>query len=154
VLLENDPRLVYPQAWGGTNTIARALKSIEETYRDAPDWTEIKEYVSSKAVIYTILDQDATYTMYIAPNWPDVKSLYNSAQFWSFAYSWRRVVPDELKPFRGGAWFEEHIKFDHGPLLEAYYAWGDGGQINNDPEHAQGSLERTLELGHMQYNLS
>ena len=36
ILLDDNPDPVYLQAWGGTNTIARALKSIEETWKDTP----------------------------------------------------------------------------------------------------------------------
>src|SRR3954452_15797185 len=32
LLLDNDPRPLYLQAWGGTNTVARALKAIAEQY--------------------------------------------------------------------------------------------------------------------------
>ena len=32
LLLDHDRRPLYLQAWGGTNTIARALKSIEDQY--------------------------------------------------------------------------------------------------------------------------
>ena len=152
VLLDDDPAPVYLQIWGGTNTVARALKSIEDTYKDTPEWQDVYARVSAKAVIYAILDQDATYRKYIAPNWPDVKILYNSSQFWSFAYSWTRVVPDELKSYLGGEWFSENIKFNHGPLLEGYYLWGDGQQIVGDPEHNQGSLEQTKKRRQTQYD--
>ncbi|UCG89350.1 MAG: DUF1593 domain-containing protein [Gemmatimonadota bacterium] len=152
ILLDENPAPVYLQAWGGTNTVARALKSIEDVYGGTPQWRDIYEAVSAKAVIYTILDQDGTYRNYIEPNWPDIKVLYNSAQFWSFAYAWPRVVPAELQPYLGGSWFSENIKFNHGPLLEGYYLWGDGQQIPNDPEHTHGSLERTIENGRAQYD--
>ena len=33
VLLDNDPSPVYLQIWGGTNTVARTLKSIEDQSR-------------------------------------------------------------------------------------------------------------------------
>ncbi|MBN2030757.1 DUF1593 domain-containing protein [bacterium] len=152
VLLDDDPAPVYLQIWGGTNTVARALKSIEEKYEETAQWEEIYHKVSDKAVIYTILDQDATYQNYVAPNWPRIKVLYNSSQFWSFAYSWSRVVPDELKPYLGGEWFAENIKFNHGPLLESYYCWGDGQKIEGDPEHSQGDLENAIQRGRTQYD--
>ena len=107
--------------------------------------------VSDKTFIYTILDQDATYTNYVAPNWPDVRIIYNASQFWSFAYSWPMVVPDDLKPFMEGEWFSEHIKFDHGPLAAKYYLWGDGTQIAGDPEHKQGSMEEAVKNHRKQY---
>lgn len=61
---DTDP--VYLQAWGGTNTIARALKSIEDTYAGTPVWPDLYRRVSDKAIIYTIMDQDATLRDYIA----------------------------------------------------------------------------------------
>lgn len=116
ILLDDNPEPVYLQAWGGTNTIARALKSIEETYKDTPEWADIYASVSAKSVIYIILDQDATYRNYIEPHWPDLQTLYNSSQFGTFAYNWNRVL-DPLKEYLRGPWFAEHIKFDHGPLV-------------------------------------
>jgi hypothetical protein len=141
ILLDDREGPVYVQIWGGTNTLARALKSIEDEYKGTSAWEEIYFRVSDKTFIYTILDQDATYTRYVAPNWPDIRVIYNSAQFWSFAYMWPGVVSDALKPYLEGPWFAEHIKFDHGPLLENYYLWGDGSRIEGDPEHTQGDPE-------------
>ena len=51
ILLDDDMRDLYLQAWGGTNTIARALLSIEETYKDTDEWEEIQAKVNQKAVI-------------------------------------------------------------------------------------------------------
>lgn len=152
ILLDNDPSPVYLQIWGGTNTVARALKSIENTYKNTADWPAIAKKVSDKAVIYAVLDQDATYQKYIAPNWPTIRVLYNSDQFWSFAYLWPRVVPAELKPYLGGAWFAEHIKFGHGPLLDAYYLWGDGRQLPGDPEHTHGDMAEAKKYDRSQYD--
>lgn len=152
VLLDEKEGPVYVEIWGGTNTLARALKSIEEEYRGTPDWEEIYQKVSDRTFIYTILDQDATYTSYVAPTWPDIRVIYNSSQFWSFAYAWPMVVPDRLKTYMGGEWFAEHIKFNHGALLENYYLWGDGSRIEGDPEHNQGSMEVTAERHMHQYD--
>lgn len=133
ILLDNEPGPVYIQVWGGTNTSARALKSIEEEYKDTPEWQHIYKKVSEKAVIYIILDQDITYRNYVAPNWPDIKIIYNSRQFVSVAYGWSRNHP-ELITFLQGPWFAENIKFNHGPLLDSYYLWGDGQIIEGDPQ--------------------
>lgn len=141
VLLDDDPRPVYLQVWGGTNTIARALKSIQDHYENTSDWEKIYQKVSDKAIIYTVLDQDATYNKYVAPNWPDVKVIYNADQFWCFAYPWPRRVPEPLQHYLSGEFFKEHILIDRGPLMAAYYTWGDGRQIENDPEHDHGDLD-------------
>ncbi|HEX6891902.1 MAG TPA: nucleoside hydrolase-like domain-containing protein [Chryseolinea sp.] len=138
ILLDDSKQPVYLQIWGGTNTVARALKSIEDEHKNTSNWHQIEKKVSDKAIIYAVLDQDNTYQKYIAPNWPKIKVLYNSAQFWNFAYPWPRVVPEALQPYLRGPWFKEHIKFGHGELLSHYYLWGDGTAIQNDPEHDQG----------------
>ncbi|GAB2528630.1 DUF1593 domain-containing protein [Spirosoma aerophilum] len=152
VLLDNDPSPVYLQIWGGTNTVARALKSIEDQYKNTPNWAAIAKKVSDKAIIYAVLDQDATYQKYVAPNWPTIKVLYNSDQFWSFAYLWPRVVPAELQTYLNGNWFAQNIKFGHGPLLSAYYLWGDGQKIAGDPEHTHGDMAEAKKYDRSQYD--
>jgi hypothetical protein len=140
ILLDDRPGPVYLQVWGGTNTIARALKAIEDQYKSTPQWQTIYKKVSNKAILYAVLDQDATYQKYVAVNWPDIRVMYNSAQFWSFAYLWPRVVPAQLKPELQGKWMAEHIKNNHGPLMSSYFVWGDGQKIAGDPEDTQGDI--------------
>lgn len=152
ILLDDEEGPVYIQIWGGTNTLARALKSIEEEFKGTDQWKEVYRQVSEKTFIYTILDQDATYTRYLAPNWPDIRVIYNSAQFWSFACMWPRVVPETLRPYMEGEWFSEHIKFGHGPLLAGYYVWGDGTRIEGDPEHIHGDPEEAARNGMKPYD--
>ncbi len=90
VLLDDKPGPVYLHAWGGTNTIARALKTIREKHPDQID------KVTKKAIIYIILDQDKTFRRYIQPNWPDLQVLGSFRQFGTIAYSWDRKIPREL----------------------------------------------------------
>ncbi|PRY16383.1 uncharacterized protein DUF1593 [Pontibacter ummariensis] len=152
ILLDGNASPVYLQIWGGTNTVARALKSIEEEYKGTPQWPAIYRKVSDKAIIYAVLDQDATYQKYVAPNWPEIKVLYNSDQFWSFAYLWPKVVPTALQPYLSGPWFAENIRFNHGPLLEGYYLWGDGKQIAGDPEHTHGDMQEAIKYERNQHD--
>jgi hypothetical protein len=152
ILLDESAEPVYLQIWGGTNTVARALKSIEDEYKGKPEWPAIKKKVAAKAILYAVLDQDATYQKYIAPNWPEVKVLYNTAQFWNFAYPWPSVVPKELQPYLRGHWFKENIKFNHGPLLSSYYLWGDGTKIQNDFDHTHGDTATLKKNNMTQYD--
>jgi len=152
ILLDDQEGPVYVQLWGGTNTLARALKSIQEEYEGTDEWDKIYKKISDKTFIYTVLDQDATYKNYVAPNWPEIRVIYNSAQFWSFAYMWPMVVPESLKPYMQGPWFAENILFNQGALLETYYTWGDGRQIHGDWDHTQGSMEQVKERRMNQYD--
>jgi hypothetical protein len=152
LLLDDSTDPIYLQIWGGTNTVARALKSIEDEYKNTTQWATISRKVSDKAIIYAVLDQDATYQKYIAPNWPSIKVLYNAAQFWNFAYPWPRVVPSQLQPYLRGSWFKENIKFNHGPLLSSYYLWGDGTRIKNDFDHTHGDTATLKKNNMTQYD--
>ena len=142
VLLDADTSDVYLQVWGGTNTIARALKSIEETYADTDDWDSIYRRVCDKAVIYTVMDQDATYRNYVSQVWPDIPVLYNSSQFFALAYNWQQAVPGALHRWLEGPFMGEHVINDHGPLTANYYSYGDGKQQAGDPEHIHGDPTR------------
>ncbi len=142
LLLDGDSSQIYLQAWGGTNTIARALKAIEDAYAGTPAWTEVRKEVSDKAVIYTIMDQDATYREYIAGTWPEITVLYNTGQFGALAYDWKRVVPRAMHPWLRGSFMGAQVLHGHGPLLAAYYSYGDGQQQAGDPEHVHGDSTR------------
>lgn len=140
-LLDDNMAPLYLQVWGGTNTIARAMKSIEDEYKNTALWESIYKKVCRKAIIYAILDQDATYRKYISVNWPDVKIFYNSNQFWCFAYFWKKAVPEVFHKYLEGDFMGEKVIENHGALTKMYYSYGDGNppkgeieDIYSDPE--------------------
>lgn len=139
-LLDNTTQPVYLQVWGGTNTIARALKSIEDQYKYSADWKRIYKKVSDKAIIYAILDQDATYRKYVSVNWPQIKVYYNSHQFWCLAYPWKAAVNEKLHPLLEGKFMGDQIINNHGPLTKMYYSYGDGQRQQGDDEHTHGDI--------------
>jgi hypothetical protein len=114
VLLDDQPGPVYLQAWGGTNTIAKALSTIQ---KDHP--SEV-ERVSQKAVVYIILDQDDTFRKYIEPNWPKLRVLGSFRQFSVMAYGWANSMPPAMRVFFERPWLEGNITVDRGPLAGAY----------------------------------
>lgn len=152
-LLDKDPSEIYLQAWGGTNTIARALKSIEEKYSNTASWKSIQEKVSRKAIIYTILDQDATYKKYIAIHWPQIRIFYNSKQFWSMAYPWKVAVPKKFQSYFEGAFMGPNIIENHGALLKQYYSYGDGNHQVGDDENNHWNLTDFNVKNHSNYQL-
>lgn len=108
VLLDPDSSPVWLQAWGGPNTIARALKTIEQKYPDR------KSEVSRKVRFYLIAEQDKTYRDYISEKWPDAQALVSHA-FGAIAYRWRQHMPKELHGYFDDNWMKRNIK-DHGAL--------------------------------------
>ena len=143
VLLDDDERTLYIQTWGGTNTTARALKSIEEEYKGTDQWDAIYKKVCKKAVIYIILSQDDTYKDYIQKNWPDIRAIHDKGTFWRFAYMWKSV-PAELTTKLSGNWFRKNILTGHGPLLANYKTMGDGTILEGELDNEQRGVESRI----------
>lgn len=141
LFLDDNESDLYVQTWGGTNTTARALKSIQEEYENTPEWESIKKRVSDKLVLYIILDQDDSYSTYIAEQWPEIRIINDRSNFWHFAYAWKYHT-DEVNSRLQGAWNAENIKYGHGSLMELYALMGDGNIIEGElPEEQRGSEE-------------
>lgn len=115
VLLEEDESPIWLQAWGGANTIARALKTIQVDYPERVD------EVSRKVRIFLIAEQDKTLREYIRPEWPDVQVLLSDwPSFEAIAYPWKKCQPKELHPYFDKAWMGSNITEGHGPLTAMY----------------------------------
>jgi len=111
-------------------------------YSSHKHWETIKEKVSKKAIIYTIMDQDATYKKYIGPNWPNIRVFYNANQFWCFAYPWKQVVPKSQQPYLEGSFMCPNIINNHGPLFTKYYSYEDGQKQEGDSNHFEGDISK------------
>ena len=139
LFLDDDERPLYVQTWGGTNTTARALKSIEEQYKDTDEWEEIQEKINQKLVLYIILDQDDSYGNYIAKAWPELQVINDQSNFWYFAYLWQ-ANPDEVNETLQADWQKANILDNNGPLMDLYASMGDGNLIEGElPEEQRGS---------------
>ncbi|MGT2756165.1 DUF1593 domain-containing protein [Streptococcus ovuberis] len=134
VLLDDNPQPVYIQTWGGTNTTARALKTIQERYEGTPEWPAIKKKVEDKAVLYIILNQDDTYEQYIAKHW-DLTIVNDYTNFGFFAYVWR-YLPEKTQAVFQPEWFKKQIK-NKGALLDQYALIGDGHYLEGEPDEFQ-----------------
>jgi len=122
VLLDRtDDRPVWLQAWGGMNTIARALKTIEE------DYPERMAEAAAKCRFFFIWEQDTTYQDYIRPVWGryEIPTII-SDQFEAIAYRWKQAQPKNLHGYFEGAWMKENILENHGPLCAIYAAHENG----------------------------
>jgi hypothetical protein len=127
LLDETDDRPIWLQAWGGPNTIARALKTIEEEY------PEKMAYVAKKIRFFFIWEQDSTYQGYIRPHWGKYEiTTIISDQFEAIAYRWKNCQPKEMHKYFVGAWMNENILENHGPLCALYKAHKDGDKGFDD----------------------
>jgi hypothetical protein len=121
LLDRTDPRPIWLQAWGGVNTIARALKTIEEQHPDR------MAEVAAKCRLFFIWEQDDTYQRYIRPTWGKFGILtIISDQFEAIAYRWKQAQPRELHRYFAGPWMRANILRGRGPLTALYHAHENG----------------------------
>ena len=106
---------------GGPNTIARALKTIEEKH------PERMAEVAAKIRFFFIWEQDDTYQKYILPVWGKYNILtIISDQFEAIAYRWEKAQPEHMRPYFEASWMKKNILNGHGPLCSLYKSHGSG----------------------------
>jgi hypothetical protein len=117
LLDDSDPRPTWMQAWGGVNTIARALQTIEETH------PEKMAAVAKRIRFYLIWEQDLTYQSYIRPHWGkfNIPTII-SDQFWAIAYQWKKILPGDKQAYFRADWMKSNILEGHGALCSLYQA--------------------------------
>jgi hypothetical protein len=136
LLDETDDRPVWLQAWGGPNTIARALKTIEEEH------PEKMAEVAKKTRLFLIWEQDSTYQTYIRPHWGkyDIQTII-SDQFWAIAYQWNKILPQDKQAYFQADWMKSNILQDHGALCSLYKAHVPGSHgLSGDTDFNAGDF--------------
>ncbi|WP_321346142.1 DUF1593 domain-containing protein [uncultured Draconibacterium sp.] len=104
VLLEDDPRPVHIQAWGGGNTAARAFYKLKTEYPE-----DYKRAVS-KVVMYHIWYQDGAGT-YIEKYHPEVTMVLSHFFQGTWDYGSQRYTKQFVT---------DYLKNNHGPLGALY----------------------------------
>ncbi len=141
-ILDDDPRTLYVQVWGGTNTLARALLDIQNMYENTAEWPALREKIMKKVVITACGEQDPTYRNYIAENWPDMQFV-KTLQMKSYAYPWFVMPEGESKDTLRAAFMKSEILNGKSALAAGYCTWLDGkvyegegpdGQFGSNPE--------------------
>lgn len=126
VLIGDAPGKVFAQAWGGTNTIARALMSIEEEFAGTARWNDIYALVTGRTVITSFAEQDSTFAEYIRPRWPDLE--FRDVATMAWGYFAHLVVSDDDQKYLSPEWMRDNVT-NVGPIGAEYRVWGDGKQM-------------------------
>lgn len=119
-LLDDDDRPLWLQVWGGTNTIAAALRSIRDEFGRSTRWSAVRRRVLHKAWLYVIGDQDVTYKHYIRTVWPGLRTVLNRDQFWALGYRFGRI--GARRPAPQEAYLAPAVlrRIARGPLMSSY----------------------------------
>lgn len=125
-ILDDDPRPLIICSWGGFNTVARALLSIEEQYKGTEQWEEIYAKVIGKVII-SGHGQDYTWDDYASVSWPDLVCASGGG-------TWNYFMTQDYAEYLDADFWINNIKFNHGPLMADFYLFGDG-------QHHEGEYE-------------
>ena len=117
-ILDERPGPLFIQAWGGSSSIAAALRSIEEEYGGTAQWEDILAKVNDKVILCLSGDQDNAYNSYIAERWPDVYVWNASAQMGRYTGNPSLTDPQ---------WTAKYMAL--GPIGSLVRLWGDGKQM-------------------------
>ncbi len=125
ILEENDDRPLWISVWGGANTLAQALYTIDKDKSKK----EAKRLIS-KLRVYTISDQDDS-GIWIRNNFPELFYIVSPGDNYGDA-TWtgiNSVVNGIDNLTISNQWLAENIQQGHGPLGASYpdVAWGVEG---------------------------
>lgn len=146
-ILREEKSVLYLQCWGGFSTIARALKSIEEDFRqqDEDDRKRICEEISKKLVIYSIIIQDQCYEQYIRKHWPHIRVIFNMYSFQTMAFGWKRILNRKERRTYYAKWQNTYILNKNNPLMRLYHTYWDDVAYDGELEQYQyGIRKRSL----------
>lgn len=135
-ILSDKPGKLYVQIGGGTSTVARALRSIEEDYRNQDCWETVRQKVSNTLVIVMIVTQDDTYRDYISKVWPKIQMIHCTTILpVAFLYSPKGDPAEALQCF-SASWMQEHL-LEKSDFMSRYHTWGDGHHYDGEEEGSQ-----------------
>lgn len=144
-LEKDDERPLWISTWGGVNTLAQALYTIDKSKSK-----KVARRLRSKLRVYTISDQDDS-GIWIRNEYPDVHYIVSPGDHYGSA-TWsaiNRVVKGIDNQSISNSWLAQHIQQGHGPLGALYpdVAWGMEGDTPaflgllpnglNYPEHPE-----------------
>lgn len=147
-ILDDDPRTLWLLSWGGMNTIVRALISIAEEHRDAPDWEAVRARVCAKARVMGVaqgVGQDNSWLDHGRALFPDLVFLRAPFAYGGYVDA-VTAQPDSIELFRA-PWPEQHLTRGNGSLMARYMLYGDGKVYENEPERFQFGKTATLDWG-------
>lgn len=139
VILDDDPRPLTIQHWGGINTTVRALYSIYEKYHGTPEWDSILKKVTDKVRIGGSGEDNCRADSKIDQMFPGLQDggygpggFFSYGSFFAASDSPRRAA-EELQPYLHAPWNLEAYKMNHGKLPEQIWLMAEGRAIYGEP---------------------
>lgn len=139
VILDDDPRPVTIQHWGGINTTVRALYTIYERYHGTPEWESILKKVTDKVRIGGSGEDNCRADSKIDEMFPGLQNggygfgFFSYGSFFSASKNAPNRAAEELQPYMHAPWNLEAYKQNHGKLPEQIWLMAEGRAIYGEP---------------------
>ena len=154
-IMDDDPRELIIQHWGGINTTVRALYSIYEDYYDTDEWEAVLEKVVNKVRLSGYGEDNCYEDSKIAEMFPGLQDVERDSFAGLGNYFQSIKVGDgpfpfigtdeTLNPYYQAEYLTEAFKFGHGALLGEFHLMGDGQVIYGEPMHYQYGLKTYID---------
>ena len=139
-ILDDDPRPLTIQHWGGINTTVRALYTIYERYHGTPEWDAILVKVVNKVRIGGSGEDNCRADSKIDEMFPGLQAgrygpggFFNYGSFFSASKDSPMRAAEELQPYMHAPWNLEAYKYNHGKLPEQIWLMAEGRAIYGEP---------------------
>ena len=138
-IMDDDPRPLIIQHWGGINTTVRALYSIYEKYHGTPQWDSVLKKVTDKVRISGNGEDNCRSDSKIDEMFPGLKNadriggFFNYGTFFSAGKDPQRAAAPELQPYMHAPWNLEAYKYNHGKLTGEIWLMAEGRAIYGEP---------------------
>lgn len=139
-ILDDDPRPLTIQHWGGINTTVRALYTIYERYHGTPEWESVLAKVVNKVRIGGSGEDNCRADSKIDEMFPGLKSggygpggFFSYGSFFSASKNGPRPAAEELQPYLHAPWNLEAFKLNHGKLTGEIWLMAEGRAIYGEP---------------------
>lgn len=152
LIMDDEETPLYLTAWGGMNTIGRALRDIYEEYGSDENWEAIRQKIYDKVRIYTWSGQDKVRgSEGTDPVWDEICLKYYPDMIYvdvkdcqAMGWSWENASTNNnnIKGYTHpvpevytGEWMMENLESSvngvskFGPLMDWYVTYGDGTHV-------------------------
>ncbi len=138
-ILDDDPRPLVIQHWGGINTTVRALYTIYERYHGTPEWDAILKKVTGKVRLGGSGEDNCRVDSKIDEMFPGLQDggygfgFFSYGSFFSASKNGPRPAAEELQPYLHAPWNLEAFKEGHGKLTGEIWLMAEGRAIYGEP---------------------
>lgn len=142
-IMDDDPRELVIQHWGGINTTVRALYSIYEDYHDTDEWDAVLEKVVNKVRLSGHGEDNCFEDSGIAEMFPGLQDVQRDGYAGVGNYFQPVMIGEGALPFIGTSpeinsyyqaeYLQDAFKFNTGMLMGEFHLMGDGQVIYGEP---------------------